>query len=175
MSAANPTKGVAALLPRTIEVGGGYAVRPLSLGMYAILERIKSPMLVKGKSPDTLEMVPTLYVLTHDPMDSLSGNLFEKSVAWADGVDPKMLVRIRDAAIRQIAGMTDVIPEASPKKKRSQRLDRRIRPVRGRSLRLELRPDHVANAGVGRRSAPETEPPRPRRQLGLPAKLDRGA
>lgn len=138
MSAANPRKGVAALLPRTIEVGGGYAVRPLSLGMYAILERIKSPMLDSAATPDTLELVPTLYVLTHDPMDSLSGNLFEKSVAWADTVDPGMLVRIRDAAVRQIAAMTDVIPEAAPKKKRSQRLDRRIRAVRGRSIRLEL-------------------------------------
>jgi hypothetical protein len=117
MSEANPRKGVAALLPRTIEVGGGYAVRPLSLGMYALLERIKSPMLDSAAKPDTLELVPTLYVMTHDPMDSLAGNLFEKSVAWADTVDPGMLVRIRDAAVRQIAAMTDVIPEAAPKKK----------------------------------------------------------
>ena len=117
MSEANPRKGVAALLPRTIEVGGGFSVKPLSLGMYAILERIKSPMLDSAAKPDTLELVPTLYVLTHEPMESLSGNLFEKSVAWADTVDPGMLVRIRDAAVRQIAAMTDVIPEAAPKKK----------------------------------------------------------
>ena len=117
MSAANPRKGISALLPRTIEVGGGYAVRPLSLGMYAILERIKSPMLDSGAHPDALELVPTLFALTHDPLESLSGNLFEKSVAWADEVDPKMLVRIRDAAAKQIAAMTDVIPEADPKKK----------------------------------------------------------
>lgn len=116
MSEANPRKGVAALLPRTIEVGGGFYVKPLSLGMYAILERIKSPMLDSEANPDTLEIVPTLYVLTHDPMESLSGNLFEKSVAWADTVDPGMLVRIRDAAVRQIAAMTDVIPEAAKKK-----------------------------------------------------------
>lgn len=117
MSAANPRKGVAALLPRTIDVGGGYAVRPLTLGMYAILERIKSPMLTSDAKPDTLEMIPTLFVLTHDPMVSLEGNLFEKSVTWSDTVAPSMLVRIRDAAMRQIAAMTDVIPEAAPKKK----------------------------------------------------------
>lgn len=117
MSEANPRKGVAALLPRTIEVGGGFSVKPLSLGMYAILERIKSPTLDSAATPDTLELVPSLFVLTHDPMESLSGNLFEKSVAWADTVDPAMLVRIRDAAMKQIAAMTDVIPEADPKKK----------------------------------------------------------
>jgi hypothetical protein len=83
MSKANPVKAVAALLPRPIPTVGG-TVRPLTLGVYAILERISSPLLVAGAEPSPMDLVPSLYVLTHDPADALSGDLFAKSLAWAD-------------------------------------------------------------------------------------------
>ena len=116
MSKANPVKAVAALLPRPIPTVGG-TVRPLSLGMYAILERISSPLLVAGAAPAPMDLVPSLYVLTHDPADALSGDLFAKSLAWADSVPPAALDEICRAATAQIRAMIDVVPEGDVKKK----------------------------------------------------------
>ena len=116
MSKANPVKAMRAVLPAPIDVGGGYRVRPLSLGMYAILERIGSPLITPGATPDVLETIPSLFVLTHDPAEALGGDLFERALAWADQVPPAIIVDIRDAAVRQIRAMTDVVPEAGKKK-----------------------------------------------------------
>ena len=84
MSKANPRKAVAAILPLAVECPCGATVRPMTLGMWAALERVGSP-LVTGKEPkDTLELVPSLYLLTHDPREVLRGSFFDDAVAWAD-------------------------------------------------------------------------------------------
>ena len=115
MSRSNPRKAVAALLPLPIDCGGGAVVRPMTLGMWAALERIKSP-LVTGKAPeDALELLPSLYLLTHDPREVLRGDLLEASVAWADALPVSALAAIRQACDRQCAAVFDVVPEAQKK------------------------------------------------------------
>ena len=119
MSNANPRKAVAALLPVPIAVSGA-VVRPLTLGTYAVLERIKSPLLGETPADGSLSLIPSLYVLTHEPMDSLSGDLFRKSVEWADTLPPSALAEIREACGRQVRAMLDVVPETEedPSKKK---------------------------------------------------------
>lgn len=123
MSKANPRKAMAALLPLEIKVAGyDFAVRPVTLGMYAALERIGSP-LITGKDPeDTLELVPSLYLLTHDPREVLTGSLVEDALAWADTVGVDAVAAIRQAAAKQLNAALDVVPEDdddAPKKKRT--------------------------------------------------------
>lgn len=123
MSKANPRKAVRAILPEPIgAAGGACVVRPLTLATFAVLERIKSPLLGENPADGSLSLVPSLYALTHDPMESLSGDLFAKSVAWADALPPSALVEIRAACERQVRAMLDVVPElpkAAEKKKRA--------------------------------------------------------
>ena len=115
MSKANPRKAVAAILPLTIACPCGATVRPMTLGMWAALERIGSP-LVTGKEPkDTLELVPSLYLLTHDPREVLRGSFFDDAVAWAGTMPVTALEEIQRACYRQMGAMFDVLPEVKKK------------------------------------------------------------
>jgi len=112
MSKANPRKAMAALLPP-----GGAEIRPMTLGVYAALERIESP-LVTGKEPkDTLELIPSLYLLTHDPREVFRGNILDLAMQWADTQPVGAVERIREAAERQMAAFFDVVPQNDEKKK----------------------------------------------------------
>ena len=115
MSKANPRKAVAAILPLAVECPCGATVRPMTLGMWAALERIGSP-LVTGKEPkDTLELVPSLYLLTHDPREVLRGSFYDDAVAWADKLPVSVLEEITRACYRQMGAMFDVLPEVKKK------------------------------------------------------------
>ncbi len=106
---------MAALLPLAAECPCGATVRPMTLGMWAALERIGSP-LVTGKVPkDTLELVPSLYLLTHDPREVLRGGFFDAAMAWADTLPVSALGEIQRACYRQMGAMRDVVPEVKKK------------------------------------------------------------
>lgn len=113
MSKANPRKAMAALLPP-----GGAEIRPMTLGVYAALERIESP-LVTGKVPkDTLELIPSLYLLTHDPREVFRGNILDLAMQWADTQPVGVVDKIRRAAEAQMAAFYDVVPQTSKKASR---------------------------------------------------------
>ena len=139
MSKANPRKAMAALLPLAVECPCGAVVRPMTLGMWAALERVGSP-LVTGKEPkDTLELVPSLYLLTHDPREVLRGTFFDDAVAWADTLPVSALEEIQRACYRQMGAMFDVIPE----------LKKKPRPATGGSRRPSTgRPASTDGASV---------------------------
>lgn len=118
MSAANPRKAVAAFMPPPIPIPGtGEAVLPFTLATYAILEKIASPLVVPAQGPAAaLDLIPSLYVVTHAPADVLAGDLAADSVAWASSLPPTALVAIEEAARRQIRVFIDVLPESDKKK-----------------------------------------------------------
>ena len=118
MSKGNPRKAMAALLPMPLKVSGGFVVRPMTLGMWAALERIGSP-LVTGKEPkDALEIIPSLYLLTHDPREVFRGNVVDLAMEWADTVPVKAMDEIQRACYRQMNAAFDVLPEDDLKKAR---------------------------------------------------------
>lgn len=117
MSKANPRKAMAALLPLPIKVGRDLTVAPMTLGMYAALERIGSTM-VTGKEPkDLVELIPSLYLLTHGATEIFRPDFFDAAFAWADTVPTSVVERIKTACYRQLNAAFDVIPEEDPKKK----------------------------------------------------------
>lgn len=154
MSEANPVKAMSALIPEPITTPEGVVVRPLTLGVFALLERIKSPTLVRCKT-DSLALLPSLYILTHDPREVLErfGELDALAVAWADTLPPHAIGAIEAAAAVQIQRMLDVIaPEGDSKKKRPQRLDHLPRAVGVRDLPVDAGADSVARSGCDRRA-----------------------
>lgn len=116
MGKGNPAKALAALLPQPIQVCEGVTVRPLTLAMFAVLERIKSPI-ITGTPCDTFDLVPSLYAITHDPGEVLADpNLLQTSMAWADMFPPSVLADLRGAAEKQIEAVLDVVPETKKKR-----------------------------------------------------------
>lgn len=106
---------MAALLPLAVKCPCGETVRPLTLGAWAALERIKSPLVTGDAPKDALELIPSLYLLTHDPRVVLTSGFFEDAVAWADTLPVTALGEIRDACYRQVDAMGDVLPEVKKK------------------------------------------------------------
>ena len=96
MSKSNPRKAVTAIMPLPLQVGTEngepLVVRPMTLAMYAALERIGSPLLTGQEPENALDWLPTLYLVTHDPSEIFSGNLADKAFAWADA-QPVSIVR----------------------------------------------------------------------------------
>ena len=120
MSRANPKKAMAAILPltvRTVSDGRVYEVRPMTLGMWAALERISSPLVTGAEVRDTLEIIPSLYLLTHDPREVFRGNIIDLAMEWADEQPIGALAAIKAAADQQIAAITDILPESDVQKK----------------------------------------------------------
>jgi hypothetical protein len=113
MSEANPKEAIQAMLPTPINVGG-YVVKPLRLGVYAMLERIESPVCT-GAPMDMLGMIPTMYVMTHDTrtvLMSIDDNTFpEKAVDWADSLDPETAIKLQEACLEQLRLSLSTAPE----------------------------------------------------------------
>lgn len=106
---------MAALLPTPLRVGPGLTVRPMTLAMYAALERIDSP-LVTGREPkDSAELLPSIYLLTHGADQIFAGNLVALAFAWADTVPVSTMAEVREACERQMRVALDVLPEAKKK------------------------------------------------------------
>ncbi len=116
MSKANPKKAMAALLPLPIRIDGSTVVRPMTLGMWAALERIGSPLITGEDPKDALELLPSLYLLTHDPREVFAGNILDLAMQWADTVPVSVMSDIQRACYRQMNAAFDVLPEDDSKK-----------------------------------------------------------
>lgn len=98
---------------------------PLSLGHYALLEKIDSPLLwtreqIAERTCDALQLIPSLYIVTRNVRDTLADfdELLNVSLVWAESLKPDMLGKIRNAVAEQISRMLEVIPEPSEGKKK---------------------------------------------------------
>ena len=110
MSKGNPKKAVAAILPTPIG-----EVKPMTLAMYAALERIGSPLVTGAEPKDSAELLPSLYLLTHGAAEIFRGNLVALAFEWADTVPVSAMAEIREACQRQMKTVMDVMPEAQKK------------------------------------------------------------
>ena len=119
MSKANPRKAVAAILPLPLKAAEGVVVRPMTLGMWAALERIGSPLVTGEEPKDTLELIPSLYLVTHDPREVFRGNVLDLAMEWADSQPVTVVEAVREAFYRQMDAAFAVMPEIERKKARS--------------------------------------------------------
>ena len=87
MARENPRKALAALLPLPLSCGdyeGAPVVRPMTLGMWAALERIGSPLVTGEEPKDVMDLIPSLYLITHDPREVFAGNVLDAAMRWAE-------------------------------------------------------------------------------------------
>ena len=117
MSKGNPEKALAALNAAGIECGR-FTVRPLTLGMCAVLDAIGSP-LVGGPAPKGVGgWAETLFAMTRPAAESrrilASGGRAAFSVAaaeWADGVSADEAVSLCGAAAKSAETALGVHPD----------------------------------------------------------------
>lgn len=153
MSRANPRKAIDALMPLSIEAGG-VTIQPMTLGLYAALEKIGSPLLT-GETVQTLDWLPTLYLMTHDPEEALVGNLADKAFAWAKTQPVTIVESIRRAALAQMGRVEDVLPQAKKKRTRPNKVT-----TAGSSSGSTIA--HVAMDGATTKSCGKSQPRRSR-------------
>ena len=115
MSLGNPKKAIAALMPGSIRTPEGLVVRPMTLAMYAALERIDSPMVTGREPKDSAELLPSLYLLCEGAEKIFAGNLVALAFEWADKLPLSTLQHVREACDRQMKTVMDVMPEAQKK------------------------------------------------------------
>lgn len=153
MARENPRKALAALLPLPLSCGdyeGAPVVRPMTLGMWAALERIGSPLVTGEEPKDVMDLIPSLYLITHDPREVFAGNVLDAAMRWADTLPVGALDMIREAAYRQMNAAFDVIPEeGESKKKKDRRVARLPRAMVRRDLRVELRRNPLGCPALG--------------------------
>ena len=115
MSQANPKIGIDAILPATKTVAG-YTINTIKLGIMAILEKIESPV-CSGGEMTLFNMLPTMYVLTHDYRSilmAIDNNTFPETVmTWADSVESDVMLRLQDACLDEITKAFDAGPKVS--------------------------------------------------------------
>lgn len=121
MSAANPKKAVAALLPAAIDCGGA-SVKPLTLAVYALLESVNSPFL-DGRKANALELLPSLYIVTHEPGECLDEDFAAKALQWGDTLDAGALQRINNAVAVQVQRILEVARQPAGKVKKKGTTD----------------------------------------------------
>ena len=112
MSKSNPESSIKALFPAPIPVGNDVCVYPLSLGHYALLEKIDSYLVNGDHLPDSIEVIKTMYICTHTAKEVLDDfdNLGERAFDWAESLPPVITKSIMDAIKEQIDAMMKVIP-----------------------------------------------------------------
>lgn len=125
MSNFNPKSSTNALFPKPIECGYGVEVYPLTLAHYALLEKINSYLVNGDHEPDTIEVIQTYYICTHDAKDLINDfdNLKNNSFEWASGLPPSVSLAISNAVKTQIELMMKVLPVTDDGKKKVQVMD----------------------------------------------------
>lgn len=103
MSESNPKTALDAVLDDVKQEG-----YPLTLGRYALLELLDSPVTSGESSLRPLDMIPTLYVMTHG-MEDLRGytskNVGELKAAamdWAEGIELSSFAPLVEQVVRSI-------------------------------------------------------------------------
>lgn len=91
-------------------------VYPLTLGRYALLELAESPFLDSSREMSMTNMMPSLYVMTHD-MKELKGigprdadRLYAAAQEWADGINLEDVPELVKSILQKMQDLMKVAP-----------------------------------------------------------------
>lgn len=120
MSEMNPKAAIEACFPDDIKITDEISVKPLTLGHYALLEKINSYLINADHEPDSLEVLKTMYICTKSSKDVFAelSNLDEAALEWADNLPPNITNKILKAITDQIQRMLEASPIISDGKKK---------------------------------------------------------
>ena len=93
-------------------------VYPITLARYALLELVDSPFIGSGKDMSISNILPSLYIMTHDKSD-LKGitsrnidNLYDKATEWADDMGIDTIPEIIKEVIAKVNELMKVTPSS---------------------------------------------------------------
>lgn len=66
MAGENPKSAIDAILEDDKELKSGLRIFPITLGRYALLELVKSPLIDKDTKFSTISLIPTFYIMTRE-------------------------------------------------------------------------------------------------------------
>lgn len=120
-----PKTSISALFPVPVDCGYGVSVYPLTLGHYALLEKINSYLVNGDHAPDSLEVIKTLYICTHSAKDIIQDfdNIDVNAMEWAETLPPRASKNIVPAILAQIDVMSKVAPVVGDDKKKVAEMD----------------------------------------------------
>lgn len=132
MAGENPTSAIDAILEDDKEIGNnGLRIYPLTLGRYALLELVKSPLINKETEFSTLTLIPTFYIMTREVSELKGFNsrnieeLEQKSMEWAETQTIENSNELLDELVQKFNLVQRVKPEVEEdtKKKGPQPTD----------------------------------------------------
>lgn len=113
----NPKSAIDALLEDEKRISD-LTVKPLTLGRYALLDALESPLVSKKTSTKLINLIPTFYVMTQEWTD-LAGydtsnidELKRKASVWAGDKDINDTAGLVEEIIRKLGIMQKVSPES---------------------------------------------------------------
>lgn len=96
-----------------IVVDNVLAPKPLTLGQFALLERIRSPFLGEVRQYAFYEMLPSLYLLSMPPAEALQhlDTLDADTLQWADTLTPEDILKRIEDVNQAVADFFKAIPK----------------------------------------------------------------
>lgn len=127
MANENPKSAIDAILEDDKELESGVRIYPITLGRYALLELVKSPLIDKDTPFSTITMIPTFYIMTRD-FTELRGfnsrNIEELEMAaneWAENQTIEASSEILNEIIAKFALLNRVKPDVAEDTKKKDR------------------------------------------------------
>jgi hypothetical protein len=128
MAGENPTSAIDAILEEDKEIGNnGLRIYPLTLGRYALLELVKSPLINKETEFSTLTLIPTFYIMTREVSELKGFNsrnieeLEQKSMEWAETQTINDSGKILDELLQKFNLVQRVKPDVEEDTKKKDR------------------------------------------------------
>lgn len=127
MATENPKSAIDAILEDDKELESGVRIYPITLGRYALLELVKSPLIDKETPFSTSTLIPTFYIMTRD-FTELRGfnsrNVEELEMAaneWAENQTIDASSEILNEILAKFALVNRVKPDVAEDTKKKDR------------------------------------------------------
>lgn len=127
MATENPKSAIDAILEDDKELESGVRIYPITLGRYALLELVKSPLIDKDTPFSTSTLIPTFYIMTRD-FTELRGfnsrNIEELEMAaneWAESQTIDASSEILNEILAKFALVNRVKPDVAEDTKKKDR------------------------------------------------------
>lgn len=126
----NPKSAIDALL-EDVKTVDDLTVYPITLGRYALLELVKCPMIQRNQQFNTVNMLPTFYIMTQ-PINMLLGynstnidKLIEKATLWAEDQPVSNATRLIEELMVKF-NLTEMVQPDSKSDATSKKVDAQL-------------------------------------------------
>lgn len=124
----NPKSAVDAILEEDKKLKNGMRIFPITLGRYALLELVKSPLVDKDTQFSTMALIPTFYIMTREVSELKGFNsrnveeLEEKAMEWAENQTMSDSREILDELLQKFNLVQRVKPDVAEDTKKKDLL-----------------------------------------------------